>query len=1002
MNDFARRLRRERELRSWSQEQLAERIGTTAPNVGRWERGQTLPGPHFRQQLCTIFDVSAEDLGLFQEERENEPLSNGNEVPVRSTFPWCLPYRRNPFFTGRDEVLARLHEQLHTGNAAILAQVQAISGLGGIGKTSTAVEYAYRYRQEYQAVLWVHAENHETLTADAVGIAQVLDLPEKDEQDLRYVREAVKRWLAINQGWLLILDNVEEFSILNELLPSESKGHVLMTTRAQSTGLFAQRIDLERMEPDEGVLFLLRRAKVTAKPISFESIPKDHLTIAREICSLMDGLPLALDQAGAYIEETGCSLSECLQRYRGQRAMLLNVRGRGSDSHPQSVSATVSLSIEKLAREHPAAAELLEFCAFLHPDAIPEEIITRGAAHLGPVLAPMADDPFRRDAAIAALRQYSLIRRNPATKVLTVHRLVQAVVKDRMSEERQRQWAERAVEAVREVFPKFLGGDATFIWNHLQRYVLHVQICVSFIEQWELISPSAGRLLGHAGVYFGNCGEYAQAEIMLQRALDITMPALGPEHPDVAKNLFDLAELHLNRARYELAEPLFQQALAIREKVLGPEHPEVLESLSSLALLYHYKGLFVQGELLYKRAVEIWKRSSEPSGVAWVLLHNLGCLYLTESKYTEAEQLLTLSLHVADETPGLENPAKAYIFDHLAMVARERGDYPQAEQLFQRAFSLSEQLPVAGFLAIKTLNDGARLSYLQGKYLRGERFCSRALTICEQYFGAECEHPLTAQVCTNLAMTLFARGRALEAESFAQRALTIREHTLGVEHHKVARSLLVLAGIYLYRQENVQAETLYRRALKLYKRALGPENPRVAEALNGLALVLFAQGKYAQAEEVAQNSLHIREKLCGEMHPYTAQSLHTLGEIAHEQDRYEQAEEYYRRAMYIREQVPGPSHPDLAATLDRYADLLRTTHREQAACSLAERAQEVRARHAAENMPTEVLAHRNQLSPLTADTSRIGRQEVESLLETGSIDASIVSPPTPSGPFQHA
>lgn len=949
MNEFPRRLKRERERRSWSQEQLAARIGTTAPNVGRWERGQTSPGPHFRQQLCAVLDLDAEVFGFLQEEAEQELIANTDEIATPWPVFWNIPYRRNPFFTGRDEVFTRLHERLHAESAAILAQVQAISGLGGIGKTSTAIEYAYRYRKEYQMLLWTHAENHEMLAADAVNIAQMLGLPEKDEQDLRRVMGAVKRWLDTHEHWLLILDNVEDFSLLNQMLPSESKGHVLITTRAQATGLFAQRIDLERMEPDEGVLFLLRRAKIIPEHALLAEVPESRLAIAREIFVLMDGLPLALDQAGAYIEETGCSLSEYLDRYRNQSAMLLNMRGVVSDSHPQSVSATVSLAVEKLVQVNPVAAKLLEFCAFLHPDAIPEEILIEGAPHLGSLLASITSDPCKRDTAIAALRQYSLVRRNLDTKTLTIHRLVQAVVKDRLSEEKQRQWAERAVRAVNQVLPKVIIGSPILLWQRFQRYILHAQACTILIEQWDMISPSAWSLLGHTGNYLHEGGQYAQAERLLQKAFDITMSALGPEHPDVAQAFHALAILYWSRGKYTLAEPLLQQALAIREKVLGPEHPDVAQNLNDLALVLYSRGQFVQAELLYKRSLDSWKHVSESNNLSLEPLHNLGVLYLTQCQYAQAEQLLTLLLHAINEIYSSEDLLRAYTLDHLAMIARERGNYSQAEELFQQAFSMSEQLPVPGLITIKISDDWSRLCYLQGKYLQGERLCYRAIAICEQIFGVEYEHPLSGQVYTNLAMVLLAQGKDAQAELFAQRALMIREHTLGPEHHKVARSLTVLANMHHKRNENIEAEALYRRALKIYKRALGPENSRVAEVLNGLALVLLAQQQYIQAEEVCLNSLQIREKICGERHPYTAHSLHTLGQIAQSQEHYEQAETYYQRALNIQEQTLGPAHPDRAATLEHYADVLIATQCEQKATCLLAQAQEIRARHADEN-----------------------------------------------------
>jgi hypothetical protein len=155
---------------------------------------------------------------------------------------WNVPYRRNPYFTGREDLLSRLHELLHSGKAAALSQPQAISGLGGIGKTQTAVEYTYRSRADYQAVLWASAASRETLISDFVALAAVLQLPERDLADQGVVVAAVKRWLASNKNWLLILDNADDLELAAEFMPLESSGHILLTTRAQFTGAIANSL----------------------------------------------------------------------------------------------------------------------------------------------------------------------------------------------------------------------------------------------------------------------------------------------------------------------------------------------------------------------------------------------------------------------------------------------------------------------------------------------------------------------------------------------------------------------------------------------------------------------------------------------------------------------------------------------------------------------------------------------------------------------------------------
>src|SRR6266571_2172367 len=317
------------------------------------------------------------------------------KVPI-----WNVPYQRNLLFTGREDVLKKLYDALRAGKTAALAQPQAISGLGGIGKTQTAVEYAYRYRDDYKDILWVKAETEGSINSDFVTIANLLDLPEKQEQDQHKIVEALKRWFQEHTDWLLILDNADDIAMVQNYLPLGSKGHILLTTRAHATGRIAKRIEVEKMDPDEGAIFLLHRAKLLDPDASLETATRTEQDTAREIVKIMDGLPLALEQAGAYIEETACGLQGYLRLYREQGVQILKEYGELVPDHPEPVATTWSLSFDKVEQANPAAAELLRFCAFLAPDTIPEELFSESATELGPTLEPVASDSSRLNTAI--------------------------------------------------------------------------------------------------------------------------------------------------------------------------------------------------------------------------------------------------------------------------------------------------------------------------------------------------------------------------------------------------------------------------------------------------------------------------------------------------------------------------------------------------------------------------------------------------------------------------
>jgi TIR domain len=218
---------------------------------------------------------------------QNHAISEKVIFPEHIQTPWIVAYTRNPYFTGREDVLKQLETTLLQSNSAALTQPQAIRGLGGIGKTQTAVEYAYRHRNAYSAMFWVRAELQEELISGFVEIARILQLPQQDAQDQNLIVAAVKTWLNTHEGWLLILDNADDLTVVREFLPSGTQGHVLLTTRAAATGQIAQAVELKKMSHHDGALFLLRRAKRIADQAEWEAATEVDRQVALEIAQEM-------------------------------------------------------------------------------------------------------------------------------------------------------------------------------------------------------------------------------------------------------------------------------------------------------------------------------------------------------------------------------------------------------------------------------------------------------------------------------------------------------------------------------------------------------------------------------------------------------------------------------------------------------------------------------------------------------------------------------------------
>ena len=416
--------------------------------------------------------------------------------------------------------------------------------------------------------------------------------------------------------------------------------------------------------------------------------------------------------------------------------MLLNRRGLTASEHLNPVSTTFVFAFQKVTETNPATADLLRLCALLHPDAIPEEIFTDGASELGPILRPVASDPFAWNAALSELLKYSLVRRDPNTRTLAMHRLVQAVIRDGMSETEKPTLADRTVRAMNRLIPdlEYLKGDKG------RRLYAQLQACADLIEECNLESVASARLALLCGEYWTYCGwqgsywrvyhramtiwekmapdhldlarcldelarfpwdvcsdpattEYFRgrdAKRFYRRALAIREKALGPDHLEVAKSLDNLAKCCGDD---EEADRLYRRALAIREKALGPEHPEVVESLNNLASWYQCQGHYEEAERLFQKVLAIQEKAAGPERHHEVTnsLFDLAHLYHEQGRDKEAEAVHSRILALWERAAGPDDSTLAKFLDTLASLYQFMGFDEKAELLYQRVLALKRK-----------------------------------------------------------------------------------------------------------------------------------------------------------------------------------------------------------------------------------------------------------------------------------------------------------------------
>jgi len=844
-----------------------------------------------------------------------------------------LPIMKNRLFTGRQTILHQLQETLHFDHLVTL------SGLGGIGKTQTAAHYARLHQHEYKAVLWCLADTVTSLRSELVAIASELDgLPENlSRQDSI---KAVKNWLATNDHWLLILDNVDDIKVVAELtvLAKENR-HIILTTRAIESRIKA--LIINEMSRKEGIAFLLCRI-LEQRRNQYGEIQDHSVTdkkIAGQLVDILGALPLALDQAGAYIRETQCGLAGYLDEYQKHKYDLLKERGSLLDDldHSDSVAITWLLSFSKIEVDNPTAIEVLKLCAFLSPDSIPEEIF----------------QDIKLNDALKVILRYSFVQRNP-NKILTIHRLVQEVLRYDMDEKEQRSWAKKAVVAVDSVLPHGdIVGDSKL--PTYERLLPCAQTCVKLIKEWKIESKAAGDLLNQTHEYLFYKGDYKLVQPLCEQSLAIREKLFGQEHQDVATSLYNLGVLDHNQNDYDSAEQRLKQSLNIREKVFGHEHSEVAASLLALGVLYNTKGKYDLAKKSFEDALSIYEKVPSQEHNVANCLSGLADFYYNRENYKEAEQLYKRALEINGKVFGQEDSNVANILIGLASLYHSQGHYEKTEQLYKRALEINRKVFGQEHPNVaNTFSALAELYRTQNNYDEAEQLFKQSLAICKKVFGQE--HSTVANSFEGLANLYHDQAKYDLAKQSYERALDICKKIFGQEHLEVAKTINNLANLYDDQGNSSLAEKLYKDALAIGEKIYGQEHSFVATTLNNLATLHHNQNNYGEAKQLYERALAINEKLFGEKHPSVAININNLAKLCYHQDDYDEAKQLYERALAINEEIYGQEHSEVAVNLDNLAELFNKQGHYKSARPLCQRALDIEEKFLGQEHPSVAIS----------------------------------------------
>ncbi|MBC8142561.1 MAG: tetratricopeptide repeat protein, partial [Armatimonadetes bacterium] len=494
---------------------------------------------------------------------------------------------RNAFFTGRGDELAALHNALNNGGTA--AVTQAVSGLGGIGKTALAVEYAHKYVDKYDHRLFCSADSPASLSAGFRAIAEELMLPiPADAKDDDFTN-AVKRWLETTPRYLLILDNADFGDNLTprqlkRFLPGTPKGHVLITTRAQtlhgSLNIPANQVmTLSVMDKDEAVTFLTERVRGKG-----ETLTTDEADAARELAHDLGYLALALEQAAAYIAQPGRTFRNYLNLYRKRSVAQVEKATPETGDYEKTVATTWQISIEEVERVCPASVALLTLSAYLTPDDIPVEIVYAAAQGFIPKLTSFFIGVTNNDEAmeryndlLEPLTRYSLVVPDRDTFSYSIHRLVQAVIRCEEDYEAQLQQKNTAIRVVNQAFPA-----PTFDrWLTCHRLLSCALQMYEYSDVKGLRTGDTGLLLSNLAHYFREQGQYVQAEIFCRKSLVIFEEVLAVPNCIMASCITNLALICKIKSEYPQAEKLYKKGLEIQQNIQPTPFADVSVTLNN-------------------------------------------------------------------------------------------------------------------------------------------------------------------------------------------------------------------------------------------------------------------------------------------------------------------------------------------------------------------------------------------------------------------------------------
>ncbi|MBD6620317.1 tetratricopeptide repeat protein [Komarekiella sp. 'clone 1'] len=795
-----------------------------------------------------------------------------------------IPYRGSVHFVGREQELAIVHEDLQRGNYV------AIAGMGGVGKTELATQYARQYQQDYGGIAWFN-DRKTNLAAEVLEffLKFGLEIPQELGGRLLSLKEQVawcwSKYPDSPLPILIVFDDVTDLANLGEVVPNDNHFRVLVTTRLRHLDPnFIQEIPLDVLSPEKALELLKRLLGDKDRRV------ENATEAATAICECLEYLPLGIELVGGFLTgEPNLSLNTMLRRLQERKLTEESLQREKTIGQSQlGVKAAFALTWSEL---DPLAQQLGRFLSLFSPQLILWDLVLWVATDGGE-----EDEEGKEERQLTwsenelneAKKQ--LYKRNLLQLVeeregyYKIHALVRWFLQEQLAASGEMQSVlettfATAMIAVAQILPNSPTSEQIEsikdVVPHLEDLGNRLIAEINQATEEQIISPAsvpndqvAWIFEGVTRFYQGQ-GLYQLAEPWSQECVNVCQALFTGDHPDVASSLNNLAGLYYSQGLYSEAEPLYNQALEMTKRLFTGDHPNVASSLNNLAGLYDSQGLYSEAEPLYNQALEMTKRlfTGDHPNVA-SSLNNLAFLYFSQGLYSEAEPLYNQALEMRKRLFTGDHPNVANSLNNLAGLYDSQGLYSEAEPLYNQALEMRKRLFTGDHPDVaSSLNNLAFLYFSQGLYSEAEPLYNQALEMTKRLFTGD--HPDVASSLNNLAFLYFSQGLYSEAEPLYNQALEMRKRLFTGDHPDVASSLNNLAGLYDSQGRYSEAEPLYNQALEMRKRLFTGDYPDVASSLNNLAGLYFSQGLYSEAEPLYNQALEMCDRILGVNHPTT-------------------------------------------------------------------------------------------------------------------------------------